>query len=81
MRCPMCHSKTQVLDSRPVPNGVWRRRQCTSCKHRFGTREVESVVKTPKRGPFATAFLALSDVNKKIIQQTVMDMYDDANRL
>lgn len=81
MICPMCDTKTQVTDSRAAPYGVWRRRRCPSCEHRFGTKEVESRKRIPKRGRFATAFLALSDVNKKIIRQTVMDMYNDANRL
>lgn len=41
MRCPVCQSgQTKVLDSRDGPDGeIRRRRICTTCGHRFTTRE------------------------------------------
>lgn len=40
MLCPQCkHRETQVVDSRDVHDGVRRRRECLSCKHRFTTYE------------------------------------------
>jgi transcriptional repressor NrdR len=38
--CPFCSSdSTQVIDTRPIPAGVRRRRECTSCGERFTTYE------------------------------------------
>jgi transcriptional repressor NrdR len=38
--CPFCSSdSTQVMDTRPIPDGVRRRRECTSCGERFTTYE------------------------------------------
>jgi transcriptional repressor NrdR len=38
--CPFCSSdSTQVIDTRPIPDGVRRRRECTSCGERFTTYE------------------------------------------
>jgi transcriptional regulator NrdR family protein len=40
VRCPECQgTQTEVIDSRPGPNKVHRRRQCTSCLGRFSTAE------------------------------------------
>ena len=40
MRCPYCdHPDSKVTDSRPVENGVRRRRECTQCGLRFTTYE------------------------------------------
>ncbi|TPV92331.1 MAG: transcriptional repressor NrdR [Myxococcales bacterium FL481] len=41
MRCPVCQSgQTKVLDSRDGPDGeIRRRRSCSTCGHRFTTRE------------------------------------------
>lgn len=40
MNCPRCKSgTTQVIDSRDCADGIRRRRECTSCKHRFTTYE------------------------------------------
>jgi transcriptional repressor NrdR len=38
--CPFCSAdSTQVIDTRPIPDGVRRRRECTSCGERFTTYE------------------------------------------
>jgi transcriptional repressor NrdR len=38
--CPFCSSdSTQVIDTRPIPDGVRRRRECTACGERFTTYE------------------------------------------
>jgi transcriptional repressor NrdR len=39
--CPLCESQSRVLESRSAESGsaVRRRRECTSCGHRFTTRE------------------------------------------
>jgi transcriptional repressor NrdR len=41
MRCPRCESASRVLESRSAENGasVRRRRECSSCGHRFTTYE------------------------------------------
>jgi transcriptional repressor NrdR len=40
MLCPKCLGReTQVVDSREVPDGVRRRRECLACKYRFTTYE------------------------------------------
>ncbi len=42
MRCPKCgHTDSKVIDSRPSENqeAIRRRRECTSCGHRFTTYE------------------------------------------
>ena len=38
--CPMCGTKTISADSRPMKDGIRRRRICPSCGHRFTTYEV-----------------------------------------
>ncbi len=39
--CPECgHGRSKVRDSRPTRAGHTRRRECTSCRHRFTTWEV-----------------------------------------
>ena len=38
--CPFCSSdSTQVIDTRPIPDGVRRRRECMGCGERFTTYE------------------------------------------
>jgi transcriptional repressor NrdR len=38
--CPFCSAdSTQVIDTRPIPDGVRRRRQCGECGERFTTYE------------------------------------------
>ena len=40
MHCPRCDSATRTLETRRVPDGaIRRRRECTSCGHRFTTYE------------------------------------------
>ncbi len=41
MDCPLCEAASKVLESRSADGGaaVRRRRQCSSCGHRFTTRE------------------------------------------
>lgn len=42
MNCPNCQSNnTQVRDSRPHPDGIFRRRRCLTCNHRFSTIEIK----------------------------------------
>jgi transcriptional repressor NrdR len=41
MKCPYCNAPdTQVIDSRPLHDGVRRRRRCLVCKKRFTTMEM-----------------------------------------
>lgn len=52
MNCPRCDSPTKTLETRRVPDGaVRRRRECTSCDHRFTTyeRAVPEVLEVVKR--------------------------------
>ena len=39
MDCPYCGSGTRVIDSRPISDGIRRRRECSAEKHRFTTHE------------------------------------------
>ncbi|HET9120308.1 MAG TPA: ATP cone domain-containing protein [Solirubrobacterales bacterium] len=59
MTCPRCDSSTRTLETRRVPDGaVRRRRECTSCGHRFTTYEravpetLEVVKRDGARQPF-----------------------------
>ena len=38
--CSKCGTDTNIIDSRPSNNGVWRRRECPVCKARFTTYEI-----------------------------------------
>jgi transcriptional repressor NrdR len=39
MECPFCGGATLVKDSRPMADGIRRRRECVVCKGRFSTHE------------------------------------------
>lgn len=40
MKCPYCgHDNSRVIDTREVPDGIRRRRECLSCQQRFTTYE------------------------------------------
>jgi transcriptional regulator NrdR family protein len=39
MKCPICHSESKVLDSRPIKNSTYRRRECLECFTRFTSFE------------------------------------------
>ena len=40
MHCPFCsHDASRVIDSRVVPDGIRRRRECGECARRFSTVE------------------------------------------
>lgn len=42
MRCPVCDGATKIIDSRKEPDCVNRRRECTACKYRFSTIEIDN---------------------------------------
>lgn len=52
MECPYCSSESRVIDSRPIPDGVRRRRVCKTCAKRFTTHErlAPAQLKVRKRG-------------------------------
>jgi transcriptional repressor NrdR len=59
VNCPRCNSSTKTLETRRVPDGaVRRRRECTSCGHRFTTYEravpdtLEVIKRDGSRQPF-----------------------------
>ena len=59
MNCPRCDSSTKTLETRRVPDGaVRRRRECTSCGHRFTTYEravpesLDVIKRDGRRQPF-----------------------------
>lgn len=65
VRCVECGSdQTEVIDSRPGPNKVRRRRKCTRCLRRFTTEE--TVIKT------ATNAMHLS--RKKVLELREMKL-------
>jgi transcriptional repressor NrdR len=39
MNCPFCRGASKVVDSRPIPDGIRRRRECLRCERRFTTHE------------------------------------------
>jgi transcriptional repressor NrdR len=39
MKCPFCDGSTRVTDSRPISDGIRRRRECNLCRRRFTTHE------------------------------------------
>jgi len=40
MKCPYCgHQDSRVIDTREVPDGIRRRRECLNCHQRFTTYE------------------------------------------
>jgi transcriptional repressor NrdR len=39
MNCPFCRGASKVVDSRPIPDGIRRRRECLRCGRRFTTHE------------------------------------------
>lgn len=41
MTCPVCEGKTGVIDSRPEPDCICRRRECKVCGFRFDTIELD----------------------------------------
>jgi transcriptional repressor NrdR len=57
--CPRCDSPTKTLETRRVPDGaIRRRRECSSCEHRFTTYEravpetLEVIKRDGSRQPF-----------------------------
>jgi transcriptional repressor NrdR len=59
VNCPRCDSSTKTLETRRVPDGaVRRRRECTSCGHRFTTYEravpetLQVIKRDGRRQPF-----------------------------
>jgi transcriptional repressor NrdR len=59
VNCPRCDSTTKTLETRRVPDGaVRRRRECSSCGHRFTTYEravpetLEVIKRDSNRQPF-----------------------------
>jgi transcriptional repressor NrdR len=70
VNCPRCDSPTKTLETRRVPDGaVRRRRECTSCGHRFTTYEravpeaLEVIKRDGSRQPFDRAKL-LGSLNR-----------------
>ena len=41
MICPVCGSKTAVIDTKPAEDEIIRRRECRACGRRFNTIEVD----------------------------------------
>jgi transcriptional repressor NrdR len=59
VHCPRCDSPTKTLETRRVPDGaIRRRRECSSCGHRFTTYEravperLEVIKRDGSRQPF-----------------------------
>ncbi len=50
MKCNRCEGSTKVVDTRYRNGMVIRRRECTACKHRYSTKEIEvRVIKEIKK--------------------------------
>ena len=80
MDCPFCGGATQVKDSRPMADGIRRRRECTVCKGRFTTHErlapaeVRVIKLTGRSEPFERA--KLERVARRVTRDT--DVADEA---
>ena len=51
MICPECGGKTHVINSRPVEQAQYRRRECRKCGKRFDTFELPAAVLSPNQMP------------------------------
>lgn len=53
MKCPRCHDRTEVLETRHREERTYRRRRCLSphCQHRFTTNEANVTSLPPKPLP------------------------------
>ncbi len=40
MKCPVCGSRSHVIDTRPIAVGHRKRRICNGCSNRFSTKEI-----------------------------------------
>ena len=93
MRCPACgHEDDKVVDSRAVRDGagVRRRRECTSCHHRYTTYEfveqtpVLVVKKDGRRQPFerdrVLTGLVKACEKRPISRQQIEELVDDVER-
>lgn len=48
--CPKCkNSKNSVVETRPSPGGLRRRRVCDTCRHKFSTLETTKKFKVGRR--------------------------------
>lgn len=47
--CP-CGGKTHVADTRPLDDGIWRKRRCRACKVTFTTFEQMCLTEAFKKG-------------------------------
>ena len=52
MRCPECGGDTKVVTVRLHPRGLYRRRECLSCRRRFTTIEARTKVTRDKETGF-----------------------------
>jgi transcriptional repressor NrdR len=85
MECPYCGSESRVIDSRPIPDGVRRRRVCKVCEKRFTTHERLApaqlrVAKRNRREPEAFRVEKLIRSLWRVMQGTSLDR-GDAERL
>lgn len=80
MDCPFCGGATQVKDSRPMADGIRRRRECVVCKGRFTTHErlapaeVRVIKLTGRTEPFERR--KLERVARRVTRDT--DVADEA---
>lgn len=49
MTCPVCGSKTKVIDTCNTIDVIYRKRRCVSCGYTFNTEEVETDNPMPSR--------------------------------
>lgn len=85
MDCPYCSSESRVIDSRPIPDGVRRRRECKVCAKRFTTHERLApaqlrVAKRNRRGPEPFRVEKLIRSLGRVMRGTSLDRAD-AERL
>jgi len=85
MDCPYCGSASRVIDSRPIQDGVRRRRVCKVCTKRFTTHErlAPAQLKVRKRGGRGIESFRVEKLMAsltKVVRGTSLDR-DDADRL
>jgi hypothetical protein len=74
--CPSCGALTGVIDSRPSPYGIRRRRKCSGCGGRITTFEVACPPDALARGELLRRILRLSTAGTRALRR-VLDAIEE----
>lgn len=82
MKCPKCNAWTNVLESRPLKEGVKRRRECANL-HRFTTYEGErneKIVMLNGRRVFSWMCKLLNGETRNVVQPRQGDLFESEGK-